>query len=261
MKKYKIIIPLALILIIANVLSISVSAKESEYSWYCQRTGNKQPNITYEENLISKYEGYCIDRSVTDKSSDKVLYITFDAGYENGNVERILNVMKKENISAAFFLLDNIILKNPELVTRMVNEGHTVCNHTKNHKNLCDSSKTEIANDLKSLENLFESTTGLTMQKFFRFPEGKYSEQALKFVSELGYKTVFWSFAYDDWDNSRQMDKNKAFKKIIENTHNGAVILLHPTSSVNASIMPQLIKEWKSMGYRFGTLDELASKN
>jgi len=162
-------------------------------------------------------------------------------------------------VSAAFFILDNIVLRNPDLVTRMKNEGHLVCNHTKSHKNICRMSKDEIAADLGALEELCFNKTGVDVAKYFRFPEGRYSEDALKTVYDLGYKSIFWSFAYADWDNNRQPAPEKAIKKVLENTHNGAVILLHPTSATNAEILPTLIKEWRAQGYTFGTLDDLTT--
>ena len=258
MKKIKALLVciLTLVLIFANNYQ-SAFAHSKEYGWFCVRSGQKQPPVTKEELLINKYGGISIDRSVNDKSERKVLYITFDAGYENGNVKRILDTLKKENVTAAFFLLDNIILKNTDLVTRMVDDGHIVCNHTKNHKNLCNKSYEDIKNDICALESVYRNATGREMEKIFRFPEGRYSESALKSVYELGYKTVFWSFAYDDWDNNSQPTKEKALNKIISNTHNGAIILLHPTSSVNADIMEDLIKKWRSMGYEFGNIKDI----
>jgi peptidoglycan-N-acetylmuramic acid deacetylase len=154
-------------------------------------------------------------------------------------------------------VLDNIILKNADLVSRMTKEGHLVCNHTKNHKNLSFSSKEEIKKDLEALEQIYKRETGEEMSRFFRFPEGKYSLNSVKNVSELGYTTVFWSFAYDDWDNCRQIDSKKAMKKIIENTHDGAIFLFHPTSKTNADIMDDLITEWKNRGYSFGSLEDI----
>ena len=236
---------------------ISVSALSKEYNWFCIRCGNKQPPITDSELLINKYGGFSIDRSVNDNSDKKVIYLTFDAGYENGNVERILNTLKEEGVTAAFFLLDNIILKNTDLVTRMADEGHLVCNHTKKHKNLCNESYENIKEDICALETVYKDATGREMDKFFRFPKGCYSESALCAVNKIGYKTVFWSFAYDDWDNNRQPDREKSIDKIITNTHNGAVFLFHPTSEVNADIMPQIIRIWRSMGYEFGSLKEI----
>jgi peptidoglycan-N-acetylmuramic acid deacetylase len=238
--------------------SVNVYAQNGEFSWFCGRYGNNQPPISKEETLINKYGGFSVDRDVCDGSEKRVIYLTFDAGYENGNVERILNVLKEERVQAAFFLLDNIILKNTDLVTRMSEEGHLVCNHTKNHKNLCNATFEEIEKDVLALEAIYKANTGKKMDKFFRFPEGRYSEEALECVGRLGYRSVFWSFAYDDWDNSRQPDREKAVKKILSNTHNGAIFLFHPTSEVNADIFPTLISEWRKMGYEFGSLRDIA---
>ncbi|MBE6644989.1 MAG: delta-lactam-biosynthetic de-N-acetylase [Ruminococcaceae bacterium] len=242
---------------IFSVISNTASAYDKNYSWYIKRNGNKRPQIQPEQNIIYNYDGYYIDKKVTDDDSRKVIYLTFDLGYENGNTEKILDILCEEKIPAAFFVLDNIILKNTDLVTRMLDEGHLVCNHTKNHKNICNMSNEEIQKNITELENLFEEKTGQKIAKYFRFPEGKYSEKALKCIQALGYKTIFWSFAYDDWDNNRQPDKDKALRKILDNTHNGAVMLFHPTSRTNAEIFKQLILEWSEAGYSFGTLDEL----
>ena len=251
----------SLILFIILVFSVcSNSAYASnEYSWYIKRNGNKRPLIQKEQELIYKYDGYYIDKKVSDNDGKNILYLTFDLGYENGNTEKILNTLNEEGITAAFFVLDNIILKNTDLVTKMAENGHLICNHTKNHKNLSNEPYESISKNLTDLEKIYEEKTGKTMAKYFRFPEGKYSENSLRCVQSLGYKTIFWSFAYDDWDNNRQPNPNRAIKKVLDNTHNGAVMLFHPTSKTNAEIFPTLIKEWKSMGYTFGTLDELVS--
>ena len=248
------------IIIIAILLLFSITANAVESqgeAWYIKRNGNKRPTLDEKQKVIYSYNGYYIDTNLTDDSKQKILYLTFDLGYENGNTERILDTLKENNITAAFFILDNIILKNQDLVTRMINEGHLICNHTMKHKNLSNAKKEDISNEILSLERLFYDKTGFEMAKYFRFPEGRYSTDALKTVSELGYKTVFWSFAYDDWDNNRQMTSDKAIKKIIDNTHNGAVMLFHPTSKTNADIFPELISIWREMGYEFGTLDGL----
>lgn len=224
--------------------------------WYIKRRPGKAPLFPREAEEISAYNAYYIDKEAAEKSERKI-YLTFDAGYENGNVEKILDVLKQENVPAAFFLLDNIILKNTDLVLRMADDGHLVCNHTKNHKNLSSSDSAEIENNLTALEKIYKEKCGREMAKFFRFPEGAYSMNALKSVNDLGYKTVFWSFAYDDWDNSRQPSKEKSIRKVLDGTHEGAIMLFHPTSSTNAEILPELIKEWRKMGYSFGSLDEL----
>lgn len=243
---------IATVIILLLALIIQSGAKASSHSWYIKRNGNKTPLFSKESAVVTEYDGYFIGEG-------KKLYLTFDAGYENGNVERILNVLKEENVPAAFFILDNLVLKNSDLVKRMADEGHLVCNHTKNHRDLTVCNADQIEKNLTDLEKIYEERTGYTMAKYFRFPEGKYSEDALRAVSALGYKTIFWSFAYDDWDNDRQPDAEKAIKKILSNTHDGAIILLHPTSKTNAEILPTLIREWRARGYEFATLEELTA--
>ena len=242
--------------LILSLLSVPLSAKAAECkSWYIKRNGNKTPIFPTDAEELKEYNCYFIDEKCADLMEHR-LYLTFDAGYSNESFEKILDILKDEKVPAAFFLLDNIILKNTDLVNRLEDEGHLVCNHTKNHKNLSFSSKQAIAEDLSALENIYREQTGREMSKYFRFPEGKYSLEAIKSVNELGYTTVFWSFGYDDWDNSRQMSPEKAKKKILENTHDGAVILLHPTSTTNASILRDLIHAWRDMGYEFYSLDD-----
>lgn len=249
---------IATVLLILTALNMAVSVfAEGSLHWYLNRCKGNTPGFPAEAEEIKQYGAYYIDDKVSD--NNKRIYITFDAGYENGNIEKILDVLKREGVPAAFFLLDNIILNNCDLVIRMANEGHLVCNHTKNHKNLSFASEDEIKKNLTELEVLYKEKAGREMSKYFRFPEGKYSIEALRCVQKLGYKTIFWSFAYDDWDNGRQPNTKKAIKKILNNTHNGAIMLFHPTSSTNAEIFPTLIKEWKEMGYTFGTLDELTN--
>lgn len=249
----------ALILIVTILLNFTITASASDggVNWYIKRAGNKQPELPKEHSVIEKYNAYYIDKKLDNTSETKKIYLTFDAGYENGNVAKILDTLKEKNVPGAFFILDHIIRKNTDLVLRMANEGHTVCNHTTNHKDMSKLKKDEIINNLTALEKTYGELTGLKMAKYFRFPEGRYSEDALAAVNELGYKTIFWSFGYADWDDKSQPNAETSKKKILENTHNGAVILLHPTSKTNAEILPELIDEWRSMGYSFGTLDEL----
>ena len=240
-------------------LCATIPASAESCHWFIKRCPGGTPGFPAEAESIAEYDAFYIDKSLTE--GEKRIYLTFDAGYENGNVEKILDTLKEEGVPAAFFLLDNIILKNTDLVNRIAEEGHLVCNHTKNHKNLSYADDEQIRRDLTSLENIYREKCGREMAKYFRFPEGSYSIEALKSVQKLGYKTIFWSFAYDDWDNNRQPDPNRAIKKVLDNTHNGAVMLFHPTSSTNAQILPELIHRWREMGYTFGTLDQLTSKN
>lgn len=258
----KIIIKLSTsVLVLLTLVSTSVSATEKAYSWSTPRNGNKQPIFPSIAESVSKYDGYYIDKNHGDDCSDRVLYLTFDAGYENGNIERIADVMKEKRVFGAFFVLDNLLINNTELVKRLKSDGNLICNHTKNHKDLTKMTPDEISRDLKALDEICMNRCGFSLDRYFRFPEGKYSETALKTVSELGYKTIFWSFGYADWDNNAQPSCELAKKKILSNTHNGAIILLHPTSKTNADIIGDLIDEWRKMGYRFGTLDELTAQS
>ena len=235
------------------------AAQDTVYSWYCKRNkDHKQPTVESNMQFIDQYGGYYVDKNHGDTSDDKVVYLTFDAGYENGNISKILDTLKTENVPGAFFILGHLIKSNPELVLRMVNEGHTVGNHTNRHIDMTIPSSLEgFKAELEGLEELYRNATGRELSRYYRPPEGKFDERSLKYAYELGYKTVFWSLAYADWDNNNQMAQDKAMKKILDNIHNGAVILLHPTSETNAAILQDLIVILRSDGYRFGTLDEL----
>ena len=198
------------------------------------------------------------DAAYIGDTSKKVLYLTFDAGYENGCTEAILDTLKKHEVSAAFFLVGNYIEKNADLVRRMAEEGHTVANHTMHHYDMSKiSDKEAFSKELQDLEALYKEVTGQDMPKFYRPPQGIYSEENLKMAQELGYKTVFWSLAYVDWNNDAQPTAEQAFSKLLPRTHDGAVVLLHSTSRTNAEILDELITKWKEMGYSFGAVSEL----
>ena len=188
----------------------------------------------------------------------KVIYLTFDAGYENGCTEQVLDVLKKQEVPAAFFLVGNYIEKNADLVRRMVAEGHIVGNHTMHHYDMSKLTEPEaFRKELTALETLYESTVGQPMAKFYRPPQGTYSEENLRMAKEMGYKTVFWSLAYVDWNNDRQPTKEQAFAKLLPRIHDGAVVLLHSTSATNAEILDELLTKWKALGYEFAPIDAL----
>lgn len=188
----------------------------------------------------------------------KVLYLTFDAGYENGCTETILDTLKAHEVKAAFFLVGNYIGKNADLVRRMAQEGHIVANHTMHHYDMSKlTDPSAFAKELQDLEAMYKQTTGQEMPKFYRPPQGIYSEENLKMAKDLGYKTVFWSLAYVDWNNDSQPTREEALQKLLPRTHPGAVVLLHSTSSTNAQILDELLTKWKEEGYRFGTVEEL----
>ncbi len=192
---------------------------------------------------------------------EKVLYLTFDAGYENGYTEKILDVLKKHQVTAAFFLVGNYLERNADLVRRMVEEGHTVGNHTLTHPDMTKCSGEEFTRELTGLEERFKEITGKDLPKYYRPPQGLYSEQNLKKAKELGYKTVFWSLAYADWDNNAQPSGDLALEKLMSRTHPGAVVLLHSTSSTNAQILDELLTRWKNQGYRFESIQTLFSES
>jgi len=191
---------------------------------------------------------------------DMVLYLTFDAGYEIDLTAGILDTLKKHEVPAAFFLVGNYIRDYPELINRMVTEGHIVANHTMTHPDMSKiSSKDTFAKELSLVEGHYKNVTGSEIPKYYRPPKGVYSELNLKHAQELGYKTIFWSCAYADWDEKKQPSKKEAFSKLIPRVHPGAVILLHNTSKTNALILDELLTKYKEMGYRFESLDHLSS--
>ncbi len=195
------------------------------------------------------------------KESEPVLYLTFDAGYENGYTGQILDTLKAHNAPAAFFLVGNYLQRNPDLVRRMAEEGHTVGNHTMHHPDMSKyTDLAEFTQELTALEDCYREITGQEMAKFYRPPQGLYSQKNLEMAQSLGYTTVFWSLAYADWDNANQPDPEQALEKLLSRTHNGAIVLLHSTSQTNAEILDTLLTRWEELGYRFGSLEELAGE-
>ena len=217
------------------------------------RTEGAPPVAPVEQNILQQYDGAYIG-----DTQQKVLYLTFDAGYENGCTAQILDVLKKHDVKAAFFLVGNYLQQNEDLVRRMAAEGHIVGNHTMHHPDMSKISDPEaFRRELEELEFLYQQITGEKMPKYYRPPQGTYSQENLKMAQKLGYKTVFWSLAYVDWNNDKQPTAEQAFGKLLPRTHNGAVVLLHSTSHTNAEILDELLTKWKSMGYSFATLEEL----
>ena len=193
-------------------------------------------------------------------TTQKVIYLTFDAGYENGCTSKILDVLKKHDVPAAFFLVGNYIEKNPELVRRMVEEGHIVGNHTMHHYDMSKlTDEAAFTKELTELETLFQQITGKELPRYYRPPQGIYSKDNLLMAKKMGYRTVFWSLAYVDWNNDAQPTAEEAFAKLLPRIHDGAVVLLHSTSQTNAAIMDELLTKWEDMGYTFGSIDQLFS--
>lgn len=210
-----------------------------------------QGNVSAEE--LKQY-----DACYMGDPNDKVIYLTFDAGYENGYTEKILDTLKEHEVSATFFLVKHYMETAPALVKRMADEGHIVANHTASHPDMSKLDSAEaLKRELTPVEDLYREITGSEMKKIYRPPQGKFSETNLCHAKELGYSTVFWSLAYVDWNNKQQPDPDASVQKLNSRIHNGAIVLLHSTSQTNAEILGRLIEDWKAMGYTFGNLEDI----
>lgn len=210
-------------------------------------------NATIEE--LSKYDAY-----FAQDTQEKILYLTFDSGYENGNMPSILKALEAHHVPATFFVVGNFISDHPELVKRIVADGHTVGNHTLTHPDMSGiSSKEAFQKELEGVENLYEKLMGRPMTKFYRPPRGIYNTSNLAMAKEMGYKTFFWSLAYVDWYADNQPTKEQAFDKLLTRIHPGAIVLLHSTSATNGQILDELLTKWEEMGYTFHSLTELVS--
>lgn len=212
------------------------------------------PNMTDEQ--LAPYNTY-----FHGDLNKKELYITFDAGYDNGYTRQILDTLKKHGVKAAFFVVGPFIEENPDLVKRMVDEGHIVGNHSYSHPDMRDKSQREFLRELARTEEAFRQVTGRQMPKFYRPPQGKFSLENLKWASRAGYTTVLWSSAYVDWNTDDQPSQDYAFKKIGQRTFDGAVFLLHSTSATNARILDRQLTKWEARGYEFKNVDSLAQSN
>ncbi len=221
-----------------------------KYGWGLKKNKNAPPEIPSEIiEILSRYGGIYKD------SEPHSLYLTFDEGYENGYTSKILDVLKENDVKAAFFVTGPYIKKEKELIKRMVDEGHIVGNHTVNHPSMPEVSDEKLKKEIEELSENFKELTGEEM-KFFRPPMGEYSERTLKLTQELGYTSVFWSFAYKDWEVKNQKGTDYAYTQITDGVHDGAILLLHAVSKDNAEILDKVIKDLKSQGYRFKSLED-----
>ncbi len=243
MKKF---ISFFLSIIILSASSFA-TAKSGENWYFSSRGKNERPGLPTLDQSLGKGIG----------KDEKVLYLTFDAGYENGNVAKVVKTLQEEKVTGAFFVLKHFIQDNPELCKQIRQDGHLLCNHTANHPNITTLSPAELEQELNELEQVCKQVCGKGTDPYFRPPEGAYSKESLAEVARLGYRTVFWSLAWADWDNNNQKSPEYAMEKLCSRVHNGAVILLHPTSATNAQILGDFIREMKSRGYRFGSVEEL----
>ena len=214
-----------------------------------------QPTGNATADELKQYDTYYIG-----SEQEKVIYLTFDCGYENGNTEAILDALGKHNAPATFFVVGHFLESAPEMVKRMVEEGHIVGNHTYHHPDMSAISDREsFQKELDAVSSLFQEVTGQEMTKYYRPPQGKYSTENLAMAKDLGYKTFFWSLAYVDWNADAQPTEDEAFEKLIGRIHPGAIVLLHNTSSTNGKILDELLTKWEGMGYTFKPLSNLWS--
>lgn len=228
------------------------SLDTTEYSWSFKRNQQHQPVTAYNVIDIGIYGGYYLGNT-----EEKVVYLTFDEGYENGFSPSILDTLKNNQVKATFFITGQYLRSEPDLVKRMAAEGHIVGNHSFKHPNFAEISDDRIYEELTEVANRYQELTGQEMAPFFRPPMGKYNERVLYLVRKLGYRTIFWSMAHRDWETDNQPGKEAAYQHVMDNYHNGAIILLHAVSQSNTEALDDMIKQLLAEGYRFGSLYEL----
>ena len=262
MKKNKLLLILLLILLTIGMIpsfayggTNLLSSDDTELNWYFVTKGKDiLPEGPKEgAGILGKYNSYFLG-----DTENKVIYLTFDEGYENGYTEKILDVLKEEEVPAAFFVVKPYITAYPNIIKRMNEEGHLVCNHSNHHPSMASITDTEKFNkEFTDVEEAYKEVTGCDMPKFFRPPMGKYSLNSVKKTEALGYKTIFWSFAYKDWIKEDQPSEELAIKKITNGVHPGCIMLLHAVSKTNTNVLKTVIKQIKADGYEFKSLEDL----
>ncbi len=236
-----------------NYGNISSNESNKSISWSFQRNKDHSRVVGYNQGVdIKKFDAYYIG-----DSSRNVIYLTFDEGYEYGYTPSILDTLKDNNVKATFFLTKAFMKSEPELTKRMAREGHIVANHTVNHPNMPDLSDEEIKYEIEETARYYKELTGYEMDKFIRPPAGVFSARTLDITKQLGYKTIFWSLAYLDWDVNNQPGKDVAYQHVMDNYHNGGIFLLHAVSKSNTEALDDMLKSLKDKGYSFGSLYDL----
>ncbi len=234
--------------LITNATKIS----NKKIGWGIKRNNNhEQPDVgSYNKKVLEENNGVCLG-----SSEKKYVYLTFDEGYEAGYTTKILEVLKNNDVKATFFITAHYVNTEPEIVQQMINDGHIIGNHTVNHKSMPELNQEQVKKEIMDLHQSIYEKFGYEM-KYLRPPKGEFSEETLKYTNSLGYKTVMWSFAYEDWNEDKQPDELLSKEKIINNLHNGEIMLLHGNSKTNTDILDSIISKTKEMGYEFKSLDE-----
>lgn len=235
-----------------EVVKTNANVSNKKIEWGIKRNDNhEQPDVGSENRrILEENNGICLGNSET-----KTIYLTFDEGYEAGYTEEILKILKQNDVKATFFLTAHYVNTQENLVKQMIEEGHIIGNHTVNHKSMPSLTEEEIKKEVMDLHQSVYEKFGYEM-KYIRPPKGEFSEKTLQVTNTLGYENVMWSFAYEDWNEEKQPDEEKAKNKILNNLHNGELMLLHGNSKTNMNILDGVIKEAKNMGYVFKSLDE-----
>lgn len=243
---------------ITDTQAIPASGNVSSENWglgFGQEGSQPTGNASVDE--LKQYDAHFVG-----DNTEKVIYLTFDAGYENGNTQPILDALKKHNVTATFFVVGHYLESAPELVKQMVADGHFVGNHTYHHLDMSSiASKESFEKEMRDVETLFKEITGTELAHFYRPPQGKYNTDNLKMAKELGYHTFFWSLAYVDWYQDKQPTREEAFKKLVGRIHPGAIVLLHSTSRTNGEILDELLTRWEELGYTFRTLEDFVQSS
>lgn len=253
----KIMVSTSIMAFFLAFLILNQSTQASGYGWgYKKNTDHQIPEIGKYGEILKKYGAYYVD-----ESGEKVVYLTFDNGYEQGYTEGILDVLKNESVPATFFVTGHYVKSEPELVKRMVDEGHIIGNHSYHHPDFAIMSKNAIKEELETLEQAVAEVSDQKGLKYLRPPRGTFNEQSLNWSNELGYIHIFWSLAFNDWNTNQQKGWQYAYDQMMEQIHPGAIVLLHTVSSDNAEALPHVISELKKQGYEFKSLDDLVFKD
>ena len=243
------------LLLFVGLMPINVTALNNEsHDWYFKRSQDHAPATTEPEylDLLKPYGGYFIGNT-----DQKELYMTFDNGYENGYTEKILDVLKEEKVPGAFFVTGHYLKDQPDLVKRMVKEGHIVGNHSWSHPDMTAISDEKIREELRKVKEEYARITGDQTMQYVRPPRGVFSERSLAISYEEGYRNIFWSLAYKDWETNKQKGSQYAYDSIMKQVHPGAILLLHTVSKDNADAIQKVIQDLKKEGYTFKSIDDL----
>ena len=239
-------------LIFTFVFSISRIPNASAYGWGISKNNqHKVPDVGFYKNEIEGTDSYYVG------SEEKKIYLTFDAGYDNGNIEKIVKILKEYEVPATFFSTGDFLERNPDLVKLIDENGLIIGNHMYSHKDITKISDEVLKEEITKVEEIFKSITGKEMIKLFRPPKGEFTKEALLKVKNLGYKTFFWSIAYLDWNTKDQKGEDYTYNSVINNLHDGAIILMHSVSDDNVKCLPKIIEKARTLGYTFDSLENI----